>query len=175
MNLIFRLIFVLIKGVFGKKLNSPLEKSVITLRVLPNDLDFNFHMNNGRYLTIMDLGRFDLTIRGKFYRVIFKNKLLPVVASEMIRFKKSLKPFQKFSLETQMIGWDEKWFFIQQTFFSKGEIIAEGIVKATLKNRKKPLSANQIINEVYPDSASPELPEKVIHWLKSDELLATNK
>ena len=25
------------------------------LRVLPNDLDINGHMNNGRYLTIVDL------------------------------------------------------------------------------------------------------------------------
>ena len=30
------------------------------MRVWPNDLDTNAHMNNGRYLTLMDLGRFDL-------------------------------------------------------------------------------------------------------------------
>lgn len=175
MNLIFRLLYILIKAVFGKRLRSPLEKSIITLRVFPNDLDFNLHMNNGRYLTIMDLGRFDLTIIGKFYPVILKNKLLPVVASETIRFKKSLKLFQKFSLETQIIGWDEKWFFMKQTFFSNGEIVAEGLVKGALKNRKNTFSPNQIINKVYPNSSSPELPEKIIHWLKADELLATTQ
>ncbi len=34
-----------------------LETSVLRFRVWPNDLDFNFHLNNGRYLTLMDIGR----------------------------------------------------------------------------------------------------------------------
>src|SRR3712207_8312043 len=40
--------------------NQPIEASqtlVLKGRVLPNDLDAHFHMNNGRYLTLMDLGR----------------------------------------------------------------------------------------------------------------------
>ena len=35
----------------------------LPLRVLPNDLDTNLHLNNGRYLTLMDLGRVDLMLR----------------------------------------------------------------------------------------------------------------
>ena len=29
----------------------------ISLRVWPNDLDVNFHVNNGRYLALADIGR----------------------------------------------------------------------------------------------------------------------
>lgn len=41
----------------------PFEESVLRLRVLPNDLDYNLHVNNGRYLMLMDLGRLDLVVR----------------------------------------------------------------------------------------------------------------
>lgn len=46
----------------GRRLK-PLDTSVLKMRTWPGDLDINFHMNNGRYLTLMDLGRFNLTIR----------------------------------------------------------------------------------------------------------------
>ena len=41
----------------------PLGTSVLGFLVWPNDLDVNVHMNNGRFLSIMDLGRFDLSFR----------------------------------------------------------------------------------------------------------------
>ena len=41
----------------------PLDESVIHARVLPTDLDLNLHLNNGRALTLMDLGRVDLMLR----------------------------------------------------------------------------------------------------------------
>jgi acyl-CoA thioesterase FadM len=40
-----------------------LGESVVRFRVWPGDLDFNLHMNNGRYLTLMGLGRLDLMAR----------------------------------------------------------------------------------------------------------------
>ena len=55
MNLILRMIKVLVAALFGQRLGV-LDSSILTFRVWPNDLDINLHMNNGRYLTIMDLG-----------------------------------------------------------------------------------------------------------------------
>ena len=50
MNLILRMLAVLLASYFKPRL--PVEKPVnsLSLRVLPNDLDINLHMNNGRYL-----------------------------------------------------------------------------------------------------------------------------
>ena len=62
MNLWFRSLIVLFTVFFRRSLD-PLDESVLKFRVWPTDLDVNFHMNNGRYLTIMDLGRVDLMLR----------------------------------------------------------------------------------------------------------------
>ena len=35
---------------------APGEVAVLPLRVLPNDIDFAWHMNNGVYFTMADLG-----------------------------------------------------------------------------------------------------------------------
>ena len=62
MNLFLRLIRVLLT-IRSRGQLAPFEDSVLTFRVWPGDLDLNVHMNNGRYLTVMDLGRLDLMAR----------------------------------------------------------------------------------------------------------------
>lgn len=107
-----------------------LETSTVTFRVWPTDIDILLHMNNGVYLSLMDLGRTDLTLRSGFYKILQKNDIYPVIASEVIRFRKSLRPFQSFQIHTDLLYWDEKYFFLQQRFFSKEELYASAIVKA---------------------------------------------
>ena len=53
--------------ILGARKRHPIYKenmrNEITTRVWFNDLDINFHMNNGRYMTICDLTRVDLFVR----------------------------------------------------------------------------------------------------------------
>ena len=85
MNLILRLIKVLVAALFGQRLGV-LDSSILTFRVWPNDLDINLHMNNGRYLTIMDLGRADLMIRCGLGKVILKRRWMPVLGAVTIQY-----------------------------------------------------------------------------------------
>ena len=62
MNLYLRLFILLIRALFKPRM-ATLDTSVLHFHVLPNDLDLHRHMNNGRYLSIMDLGRADLMLR----------------------------------------------------------------------------------------------------------------
>ena len=59
MNLYLRL-FLLLFRLIGLPRKGLLEESRVAFRVLPNDCDVNLHMNNGRYLSFMDLGRVHL-------------------------------------------------------------------------------------------------------------------
>ena len=63
MNLWLRLIWVVIAALSGRRVRLPQDPSRLMFRVWFHDLDPFRHMNNGRYLTIMDLGRTDLMLR----------------------------------------------------------------------------------------------------------------
>ncbi len=106
------------------------DETEITMRVLPTDLDLLWHVNNGVYLSYMDFGRWDMVFRNGIYDLCKKNNWYPVVSSEAIKFKKSLLLWQKFTIKTKVIGYDEKNIFIQQKFYRKQDWIATGIVKA---------------------------------------------
>lgn len=105
--------------------------------VSPFDLDTNMHMNNGRYLSIMDFGRFDLLIKSGSFKKLVKAGYFPVVVSESIRFKKSLNLFDSFILETQIDFWDEKDFYIVQKFLKKDQVMAVGYIKGRFMNKYK--------------------------------------
>ena len=111
------------------------DETEITMRVLPVDLDLLMHVNNGVYFSFMDFGRWDMIFRNGSYDLAQKMGWYSVVAGETIKFKKSLKLWDRFQLKTQIVGHDEKYFFIEQKFNLKGQEMARGLVKVRFLKR----------------------------------------
>lgn len=179
MNLYIRLILVLIKSMWASRIDI-LSASTLTFRVLPTDLDSNMHMNNGRYLTIMDLGRINLIIRNGFLRTIIKNTYAPVLGAAQMRFRIQLRPFQKYDLETRIICWDKKWAYIEQKFIiadgpKLGAVAAIGILKGSFYDPKtKTTVPTDTIIQTLPKSVqknSPEFPDYVLKWIEAENAL----
>jgi len=137
--------------------------------VLPNDLDALLHVNNGVYLTLMDLGRVDLLLRSDAYYAIRKEGWYPVLAAETIRFKRSLKLFQKFIIRTSVIGWDERSIYLEQLFISKGKLVAKAVVDARfLKKKGGIVTPAELLAFLEIDQSSSELPDWVATWVQSN-------
>jgi acyl-CoA thioesterase FadM len=101
----------------------------LRMRVLPNDLDVLGHMNNGVYFSLMDLGRMELAVRAGAWRTFADNGWYPVAASETMTFRRSLQPWQRYTLESRVVGYDDRAMYMEQRFAVAGEIYARGIVR----------------------------------------------
>ncbi len=128
--MLFRLIFLCFKRLFYFKKQGLFEPCYTHFIVNPFDLDTNMHMNNGRYLSIMDLGRFDMLIKPRVFWKLIRAGYYPVVVSESIRFRKSLSLGQRFYIKTEIESWDEKDFYIKQIFYVKSNLK----IKSNLKS-----------------------------------------
>ena len=126
MNLIFRMFYVFILSLFRERLAAGNLVSQLSLRVLPNDLDINFHMNNGRYLTICDLNRIDVFARSGLLKAMFKRNWIPVIAEHTMTYKKPLGLFQRFDAMLEVTHWDEKYFYMKHVFRKGDRVMAEG-------------------------------------------------
>ncbi|HEX6059942.1 MAG TPA: thioesterase family protein [Gemmatimonadaceae bacterium] len=167
MNLLLRLLATLI-GARRRSPLGPLDESVMTLRVLPTDVDANLHMNNGRYLSIMDLGRFDLTVRNGLLRATLRRGWRPVVGSVVIRYRRSLDPLQRYELRTRAVCWDEKWIYLEQRFERGGEVAAIGLVKALFVGKSGSVPTRDVFATVGFMGDSPPMPESVELWRRSE-------
>ena len=91
MNLFFRLLLLRLLVLRRPKL-SIWDTATTPFRVVPTDLDVLGHMNNGKYLTLMDLGRLDLMLRSGLWRECVRRGWYPVVAGQTVTYQRSLKP-----------------------------------------------------------------------------------
>ncbi|OJX13889.1 MAG: hypothetical protein BGO77_01060 [Caedibacter sp. 37-49] len=167
MNLIIRLLRVFISAFF----RTPLDffgTSVVSFRVVPTDIDLNLHMTNSRYSSLMDLGRLDLLLRSSGRDFFLKKKWQAVLGASHIRFRRSLKCFQKFELQSRVIGWDEKWFYIEQRIFSNGHLITVAILKALFVNRRGSVPTQIVFKELNVTLEKERLTPAIKHWLKME-------
>lgn len=169
MNLMWRFLWTILFSRFSSTVEL-FDEGSTNFRVLPTDVDVLLHMNNGRYFSLMDLARINIMIRNKVFYTLKKHKIYPVVASEMIRFRKSLNLFQRFQLSTHILGWDEKFFYIKHHFKYKGVEYAMSLVKAcTLRQSGGSVSPMEIMELLGVKNASPPLPSWVNYWLQADQ------
>ena len=152
-----------------------LDEFAITSRVLPNDLDLNGHMNNGRYLTIMDLGRIGLMVRLGLLTQVLRRRWRPVIGSATIYFKRPLGPFERYELITRVIGWDDKWFFLDQRFRSQGKLAAYGIVKAAFRTSMETIPPAVVLASIHVTTSSPPTPKAIETWLLAETFIADGK
>jgi|TARA_R110000803_G_C11960325_1_gene318634 acyl-CoA thioesterase FadM len=162
-NLIFRLIRVLILSLVRSRLD-PLDPSVLHFRAWPFDLDINVHMTNSRYFALMDLGRTELILRNGIAKQMFKRKWQPVVSGSTMRFKRAIKPFQKFAVETRALYWDDKGFYLEQRFVANGKTLALGVVKAVFVGPEGIIRPEEICRLVGADETSPLMPDWLSGW-----------
>jgi len=149
MNLYLRLLRVMLTARWREQVDLLEGESRVEFRVQLNDLDLNMHMNNGRYFTIMDLGRLDLIARSGLLAICWRNKWMPVLGAAKMQFFRPLNPFEKFVLRSKLVGWNEKWFYIEQTFENQdGKVVAQGTVKGLFRGQGRNIPTAILFDEM---------------------------
>ena len=141
-----------------------LDEDHLRMRVWPNDIDFNLHMNNARYLNMMDFGRIHLLARTRILSHVINSRWMPLVGAVWMTYRRSLPLFARFTLASRMVCWDERWFYIEQTFTSDVGLAAVGWVKGVLRSPEGIVEPQKVIEAVAPGAASPPMPEAIAAW-----------
>lgn len=164
MNKLLRLLWLMWRARRAPRL-APTDVSRVPFRVLPNDLDLQKHMNNGVYLSIMDLGRMDLMVRSGVWRELSARGYYPVVVSSTITYRRSLDPWQSYELESRIIGIDDVAGYMEQRFVRDGEICARGVIKARfLKKNGGIVPVPELLELFGLDPAEHPLPDWIEQW-----------
>ena len=178
-NVIWRSLLTIWRAKVQLRRRGTLEPTAVgrvRVRTLPTDIDLLGHMNNGRYASLFDLGRFDLLIRTGIWDVFNKRGWYAVVANETITFRKSLELWQRFTVESRLLGHDDRSAYLMHRAVVDGEVYAEMIVRARFLRRSGGLVPHEELFEALhrPDDL-PELAPWVIEWAASSALPSTRK
>jgi len=148
MSLIFRLTYVFIISLFREKLPVGKSQSLLKLITLPNDLDLNMHMNNGRFLTICDLNRMDMFFRTGLAKVMLQKRWIPMVTEHTMVYMRPLKVFERFTVTASLTHWDDKYFYMTHEFSKNNKMVATGTSKGLVRSKKGTISPEEVIKAV---------------------------
>ncbi|WP_244574596.1 acyl-CoA thioesterase [Cohaesibacter sp. ES.047] len=149
----------------------PFEKtSEITFICRPWDLDMFMEMNNGRVLTLYDLGRFDYAIRTGFSDAMKKQKWGLAVAGSSTRYRRRVRLFDKVTMRTRVAGIEGRWFYMAQSMWVRGEPVSSALLRTCVTQKGRSLLASDVMASIPGANESAAVPDWVAAWSEADLL-----
>ena len=166
MNLYFRLFLILIKSKLAARIGI-YDKSFLSFRVWPFDCDINMHLTNARYFAFCDLGRiYYLAQAGILFKLI-KRKWLPIAQAQEISYFRPINPLQSFKVYSRLSHWDEKYWYVEHSFFSAKKLCATVQVRGVFVSGGKLVSMKDVLKLAGDDVvAAMDAPVNVEYWQK---------
>ena len=159
---VLRLARVIAQSKFQKKVSlDSTHNECINLRVLPQDIDLFMELNNGRYVTLLDLGRFGYGANVKISKFLKANKWSLTIVGTYNEYRFRLRLFQKFTLKTKIFGYDEKWFYFFQKAERNNKTHMASVVKFAFTSKNGIVLPKEVIKAMGEDYD----PNKLPNWI----------
>ncbi|PRY21225.1 acyl-CoA thioesterase FadM [Aliiruegeria haliotis] len=164
-------IFRLVKELFRHRKAEPLPLTgthVATHVCWPWDIDIWMELNNGRTLTLYDLGRVVLFQRIGAVPIMKANRWGGTVAGSSMRYRKRVRMFDRYELRSRLIGWDDKFFYAEQAMWRQGECTSHGLLRMAITDRDGLVRTEKVAAAIRHSGESPPLPDWVLTWIDAE-------
>ena len=139
---------------------------------LPWDLDPWMELNNGRTLTLFDLGRMPLSLRIGMVQALAANGWGMTAAGTHCRYRRRVRLFHRVEMHSRLIGWDARFLYVEQAMWRRGEALNHILVRlAATEGARGILPPERLIAAMgHPGLASPPLPDWMAAWVAAEAL-----
>jgi acyl-CoA thioesterase FadM len=138
--------------------------------VLPWDLDPWNELNNGRTLTLYDLGRLPLGWRTGLREVLAANRWGLTVAGSSVRYRRRLQVFARVEMRSRCVGWDTRFVYIEQSMWRGGECASHVLIRNAIVSKAGIVNPAEMAAAMGHQGPAPTLPEWVQAWINADAL-----
>lgn len=135
----------------------------------PWDIDPFLELNNGRTLTLYDLGRIPLAVRTGLRDLAKARGWGLTVAGVSVRYRRRVRTFQRVEMQTRLIGWDSRFLYMDQTMWRGGDCTSQLLLRSAVTQGARGIvdPAEMAVAMGLP-AQSPELPGWVQAWIAAD-------
>lgn len=134
----------------------------------PWDLDFWMELNNGRTLTLYDLGRIPLAHRAGVIRVLAANRWGLTMAGASVRYRRRVRMFDRFEMRSRALGWDARFLYLEQSMWRRGEALNHILYRAAVTDKTGIVPTEKVAEALAPGQPAPDLPAWVTAWTEAE-------
>jgi acyl-CoA thioesterase FadM len=136
----------------------------------PWDLDLWMELNNGRTLTLFDLGRLPVAERTGLVRVIRAQGWGLTVAGSSVRYRRRVTMFSKLTMHSRCVGWDNRFLYVEQSMWRGGECTSHALLRMALVGKGGMVPPARVAEALGAAPDGPDLPAWVKAWSEADAL-----
>lgn len=134
----------------------------------PWDLDPWRELNNGRTLTIYDLGRLPLGLRTGLHRVLKDQGWGLAVAGNTVRYRKRVKFMDRVTVHSRCIGWDHRFLYIEQSMWKGDDCASQQVIRSAITSKDGIVAPALMLRAMGQPEDSPPLPDWVATWIAAE-------
>ncbi|PVA06229.1 acyl-CoA thioesterase [Thalassorhabdomicrobium marinisediminis] len=148
---------------------TPLELHVSQHRCRLVDCDIFAEMNNGRILTMYEMGRFQAAVRMGLWALLKERRWGLTVAGTSIRYRRRITPFEKYETRTKIATWDDRFVYIEQGMFKKnGECASNVLLRTAVVEKGRAVPTARLIEALDITDPRPEPAAWVQNWIDAE-------
>lgn len=136
--------------------------------ITPFDIDPWMELNNGRTLTLFDLGRVGMGIRIGLPQVMKRNGWGLTVAGNTVRYRKRVTVGTKLVMHTRCIGSDDRFLYVEQSMWRGGDCTSHMLLRSAVVENRRMIPPARLLDAL--DAPRPELPTWVRAWSDADAM-----
>jgi acyl-CoA thioesterase FadM len=135
----------------------------------PQDLDVFLELNNGRALTLYDLGRIAMAQRAGLITVLRRERWALTMAGVHVRFRRWIRGFERFEVRSRAVCWDDKFVYIEQSMWKRdGECASHALYRAAVTDRNGIVAPARVLAALGQEVGSPAVPGWIAAWIRAD-------
>lgn len=144
------------------------DTHVTSHRIRPWDMDLFGELNNGRALSIFDIGRIVLARRTGLVDLLRRKGWGLTLAGGTTRYRRRVRAFDKVETRARLLGWDDRFMYLEHAMFRQGDCTSHLLVRAAVTDRQGLVSTDRVIAAIGVTGTSPALPGWVQAWAAAD-------
>ncbi len=134
----------------------------------PWDLDPWVELNNGRTLTLFDLGRLPLSHRTGFEQVLREKGWGLTVAGSTTRYRRRVTVWSRLTMRSRCIGWDHRFLYMEQSMWRGEECTSHVLIRSAIVSKAGMVPPAEMARAMGASPESPALPDWVQAWIAAD-------
>lgn len=139
-------------------------------RAWPWDTDMFGELNNGRILTLFELGRWQAAVRMNLASAFLKERMTLAVAGVSVRYRKRIPIFQRYRIQTQIIGYGERFVYAEQSMW-QGEVPCHSmLIRFAVRDKSGTVLPKDFLEGRGLPLEQPGFPDWARAWSDADEL-----
>lgn len=138
-------------------------------RCWPWDIDIWLELNNGRAMTLYDLGRTMIAERTGLTPVLMRRKWGLAVAGSSVRFRRRIRTFETFEMRSRGVTWDDRFIYLEQSMWKQnGECASHVLFRTATTDKNGIVPPAEVVKALGGDSTPPPMPDWMQAWCRAD-------